>query len=976
MHRSPLKNLTISTKYASKLGNTTFGISRYIKETDLLKQSEKATIRFPTNFCNNRLYHCKTSVYGFNASLQKRRAEEALDPKSHGFEELPQQRAAQPNLHRFVDAYRRHGHKIANTNPVKPPCEEIPDILQPSHYMLDSSIEYNMKGVLFSENLNVSDSTSTVQDLAKVLQKTYCDSIALDTTCVDNQTEQDWLYQKFENLNEAKLSTEDKKSLATEMIKSQNFDNFLATKFSNVKRYGGEGAEGMMGFFTELLGPNALELGLEEIIIGMPHRGRLNLLTGMLQFPPVVMFRKMKGLPEFPPTQRGAGDVLSHLTSSVDLKQPNGSSLHVTMLPNPSHLEAVNPVAAGKVRARHMSQKIGDYSWDSHIKGVNDSSGLIGDNILCVQVHGDAAIAGQGINQEILAMSKLPHYAVGGSLHLVVDNQVGFTTPSERGKSSRYSSDIAYMVGAPVVHVNGDDPENVVKATRLALQYRMKFNKDVFVEIHCVRRWGHNELDDPTFTNPLLYTNVNARLSIPDDYLQKLNEEGCMTREEGQQIVKSHNDLLNADFQRIESYQPQRETLNSHWANLVSASHDKLMQWDTGLPADLLKYIGAKSVAHPSDLNLHSQLAKMHVDGRLKRLQAGAGLVWGDCEALALGSLLYQGFNVRISGQDVGRATFAHRHAMLIDQISNEMYIPLNDLDGDHVGNLEIANSPLSEEAVLGFEYGFSIENPKNFVIWEAQFGDFFNGAQIILDTFISNGESKWGLQSAITLLLPHGMDGAGPEHSSCRIERFLQMSDSSENSVDGDDVNWHIVNPTTAGQYFHLLRRQMIRNFRKPLVVVAPKILLRMSAASSTLNDMGPGTFFNPVLGDSKVVDRQKVKKVIFVSGKHYYALEKKIEEEKISDTAIIRIEQLCPFPVADLQNEISKYPNAKKFVWSQEEHRNMGAWSFIEPRFRNLVGVAPMYVGRSELCQPAVGVASVHRKEEQLVLDNTISA
>ena len=449
-----------------------------------------------------------------------------------------------------------------------------------------------------------------------------------------------------------------------------------------------------------------------------------------------------------------------------------------------------------------------------------------------------------------------------------------------------------------------------------------------------------------------------------------------MTKEEGDKIVEEHNRMLNDHFQTIESYQPKRENLKAQWATMAPAPHDKLMQWDTGLPSNILKYVGAKSVTNPANVNLHSQLAKMHVEGRLKRVQAGEGLLWGDCEALALGSLLYQGFNVRISGQDVGRATFAHRHAMLVDQISNEMFIPLNYLDGDHVGRLEIANSPLSEEAVLGFEYGFSVDNPKNLVIWEAQFGDFFNGAQIILDTFLSNGESKWGLQSAITILLPHGMDGAGPEHSSCRIERFLQMTDSKENGVDGDDVNWHVVNPSTAGQYFHLLRRQMIRNFRKPLVVVAPKILLRMGAASSNLNDLGPGTHFRPVLSDSKISDPKKVTKVVFVSGKHYYALAKKAEDENIVDTAFVRVEQLCPFPVADLQDEVAKYPNAKKFVWSQEEHRNMGAWTFVQPRFRNLVGVNLKYIGRSELCQPAVGVATVHRKEEQMILDDTFEA
>ena len=923
---------------------------------------------------SQRLYHCKTSVYGYNAILHQKRKDQNADPKEYGYEKIPHQRAAQPNLYRFVEAYRNHGHKIAQTNPVKAPESEVPSVLNPSNYLLDSSTNFTTDGILFTDESEVSPPPKSLKEITDFLKATYTGAMSLDATCIDNPVEKDWLFEKFESLNNLILNEEEKRQLAAEMLKSQTFDHFLATKFSNVKRYGGEGAEGMMGFFTEIFGTSAIDCGIKEVIIGMPHRGRLNLLTGMLKFPPVAMFRKMKGLPEFPPDQQGAGDVLSHLTSSVDLNQRNGN-LHVTMLPNPSHLEAVNPVAAGKVRGRHMSQGLGDYGWCSK-SSSSDLQSLVGDDILCVQVHGDAAIAGQGINQETLAMSSLPHYSVGGSLHLVVDNQVGFTTPSERGKSSRYSSDIAYIVGAPVIHVNGDTPENVVKATRLALLYRKHFSKDVFVEIHCVRKWGHNELDDPTFTNPLLYSNVHVRKNVPDEYLDQLSNEGCMTKEDGTKIVDEHNKMLNENFQIIESYQPKRENLRAQWSTMTEAPHDKLMQWDTGLSSSILKYVGAKSVTNPGDVNLHSQLAKMHVEGRLKRLQSGEGLLWGDCEALALGSLLYQGFNVRISGQDVGRATFAHRHAMLVDQASNEMFIPLNYLEGDHVGRLEIANSPLSEEAVLGFEYGFSVDNPKNLVIWEAQFGDFFNGAQIIFDTFLSNGESKWGLQSAITILLPHGMDGAGPEHSSCRIERFLQMTDSKESGIDGDNVNWNVVNPSTAGQYYHLLRRQMIRNFRKPLVVVAPKILLRMAAASSSLNDMGPGSYFCPVLSDPKVSDPRKVTKVVFVSGKHYYALSKKAEETNCTDTAFVRVEQLCPFPVADLQDQVAKYPNAKKFVWSQEEHRNMGAWTYVQPRFRNLVGVNLDYVGRSELCQPAVGVAMVHRKEEQMIIDNTFAA
>jgi len=400
---------------------------------------------------------------------------------------------------------------------------------------------------------------------------------------------------------------------------------------------------------------------------------------------------------------------------------------------------------------------------------------------------------------------------------------------------------------------------------------------------------------------------------------------------------------------------------------------ESLTQWDTGLPMDVLKYIGARSTLVPEDFNLHPQLQKTHVEARLKKLTSGNVIDWGLAEALAMGSLLYQGFNVRISGQDVGRATFSHRHGMLVDQETNEVYVPMNDLGVENQGRLEMANSPLSEEAVLAFEYGLSVDNPNNLVIWEAQFGDFFNGAQIILDTYVGSGESKWGLQTALTLLLPHGMDGAGPEHSSCRMERFLQNCDSLEDAPDGEDVNWHIVNPTTSAQYFHLLRRQMLRNFRKPLVVVAPKVLLRLSAASSDLSEMTPGTHFKPVIGDNKI-DPNAVRRVVFVSGKHYYAVAKHAEENNFEDTAIVRLEQLCPFPTKELQDEVSRYKHVKKFVWSQEEHQNSGAWSFVQPRFANLVGVHNLaYAGRVPLCQPAVGVGSVHQREVTHIIQET---
>ena len=549
------------------------------------------------------------------------------------------------------------------------------------------------------------------------------------------------------------------------------------------------------------------------------------------------MFRKMKGLPEFPPEQSGAGDVLSHLVASVDI-----DSVHVTMLPNPSHLEAVNPVAVGKTRGRHMTRGQGEYS----------EEGRMGDTALCVQIHGDAALAGQGINQETLQIANVPHYSVGGSLHLVINNQVGFTTPGDRGRSSRHCTDIAKQIGAPVIHVNGDHPEDVIRATQVAMEYRQQFRKDIFVNLICFRRWGHNELDDPTFTNPALYSVINSRRSVPDLYRDQLVSTGVMSESEVSEAVSAHMNMLNDHFKAMDSYTPVRSNLAGAWSGLKEATGD-LTTWDTGVGADVLKYVGSQSVKYPDSFNVHSHLKKHHIEGRIKKLEAGAGIDWGTAEALALGSLLYQGHNVRISGQDVGRATFSHRHAMLVDQDTNEIFIPFNSMEGGEGGKIEIANSILSEEAVMAFEYGMSVENPNNLIIWEAQFGDFFNGAQIILDTFVSSGESKWGLQSGLVMLLPHGMDGAGPEHSSCRVERFLQMSDSAESRADGDNVNWEVVHPTTAAQYFHLLRRQQVRNYRKPLVVVAPKTLLRLPAAASSLHDMAPGTSFQQVLPDTR---------------------------------------------------------------------------------------------------------------------------
>lgn len=898
-------------------------------------------------------YHTERGVYGYR-------------PKQLGGEhnESQRDRIAALNrdhgLARLVEAYRTHGHKAAKINPLlpqQPVVDSVPEI-----DMLAGAI----RGTLNTSGLrHFGKAQASVEDVQTYLEQVYCGHLSVETSQLASLEEREWFADRFEELKRQSFSPEERKRLAKLMLESQEFDHFLATKFATVKRYGGEGAESMMGFFYELFNQSA-HSGVTDIVIGMPHRGRLNLLTGLLKFPPELMFRKMRGLSEFPDTSPAIGDVLSHLTSSVELDLGAGHPLHVTMLPNPSHLEAINPVAQGKARARQQLRKEGDYS--------PEENAYPGDRVICLQVHGDGSFTGQGIVPETLTLSNLPHYRVGGSIHLIVNNQVGYTTPSDRGRSSLYCSDVGKMVNCAVIHVNGDDAEEVLRAARLAVDYQRQFRKDIILDLICYRQWGHNELDEPFFTNPAMYKIIRSRQSVPDSYSDQLISEGLMTEAERAEIKSSYYGMLNDKLSGMTLYSPPPTNLQGRWGDLVEPQA-RVTSWDTGVPAQLLQFIGAKSVDIPEEICLHSHLLKTHVQARLQKLEEGTKLDWSTAEALAFGSLLCQGFNIRISGQDVGRGTFSQRHAMVVCQETNDTYIPLNHISPQQTGFLEVCNSPLSEEAVLGFEYGMSIAQPKLLPIWEAQFGDFFNGAQIIFDTFISGGEAKWLLQCGMVILLPHGYDGAGPEHSSCRMERFLQMCNSKEEGVDGDNVNMAVVNPTTPAQYFHLLRRQMVRNFRKPLIVVGPKTLLRFSGAVSNLSELAPGTSFRPVLGDASV-PAESVQKVVLCSGKHYYALLKQRETSAAShDTALIRVEELCPFPLEALQQELRKYPNAKVFIWSQEEPQNMGPWSFVAPRFEKQLACKLQLVSRPALPAPAVGIGTLHHQQQEAILTATFS-
>lgn len=835
--------------------------------------------------------------------------------------------------------------------------------LEPSHYGLsegDTGTQYDLKGII-----NIGREKGTLAEIQEALRAMYTESLTAEFQHLNTLEEREWFANRYEELSNMEVSSQLKVTMAKLMLQSQAFDHFLASKFTTVKRYGGEGAESAMIFYDELF-RIAANTEVDDLIVCIAHRGRLNLLTNLMKFPPVDMFVKMKGRREFPEDVSGTGDVLSHLTSSVDLEY-DGGKVHATMLPNPSHLEAVNPVAVGKTRARMQSRRLGEYSLKEEVSDEEKR------RILCLQVHGDAAFAGQGVVAETFMLADAPHFTVGGSIHLIVNNQIGFTTDAERGRSSTYSSCVGKLIASPIIRVNGDYPEDVMKACQLAVEYRQKFGKDVIVDYVCYRRWGHNELDEPAFTQPAMYRVIRDRQSIPDIYAKKLADEGVIEEKDLQSFVSQWNAYLSEQMAKADNHVPEAKHLEQQWSGLVQAPN-QITHWDTGVPTDLLKFVGSKSVAVPESWNVHPTLKKTHIDRRLQKMQDGTGLDWATAEALAMGSLLRQGFNIRICGQDVGRGTFSHRHAMLVDQTNDAIYIPLNHMDDQQTDFLEVANSILSEEAVLGFEYGFSIESPKTLVIWEAQFGDFFNGAQIMVDTFITGGETKWLLQSGLVMLLPHGLDGAGPEHSSCRLERFLQMCDSKEDGIDGEDINFQLVNPTTPAQYFHLLRRQMVRSYRKPLVLAAPKVILRHPTATSDLSDMAPGTYFQPVLSDP-VAHPGSVRRVVFVCGKHAYPLEKERQSRGVDDMAIIRVESLCPFPSEELRKEIRKYPNAQDFVWSQEEHRNHGAWSFVAPRFEQVVGCKLRYVGREVHPTPATGVVEIHKQQAEQIVQATFS-
>ncbi|KAJ2396813.1 hypothetical protein GGI05_000948 [Coemansia sp. RSA 2603] len=744
----------------------------------------------------------------------------------------------------------------------------------------------------------------------------------------------------------------------------------MQKKFGQVKRYGLEGAESAIVALDELFSL-CNHSGITDAILGMPHRGRLNILVDLLKYPPRALFHKLQGNAEFPDDLPASGDVISHIASSPKLNYGCKQDLNVTMLHNPSHLEAVNPVVAGYGRAKQM------YLYDNN----TDPGCALGDRLIGIQIHGDAAFTGQGVIMETLGLSNLPHFSSGGTVHIIINNQIGYTTPATNARSTLYTSDIAKLVNAPVVHVNGDYPEEVARAVSIAFEYRKKFRKDVIIDLITFRRWGHNELDEPSFTQPQMYNIIRSRESIPKLYECKMEEENVVSKDDAQKTRANFGKYLEDELVASKDYQPEADHLKGKWSGLVMPTK-AVTTMDTGVDLNILRRIGEKSVAVDENIKIHPRLLKHHIQPRLKKLADGLSVDWATAEALAFGTLLNEGYNIRLCGQDVGRGTFSQRHAMFVCQDTENVCIPLNNI-GESQGKLEVANSNLSELAVLGFEYGVSIQSPNILPIWEAQFGDFNNTAQVIIDTYISSGETKWLRQSGLVMLLPHGYDGAGPEHSSSRIERFLQLCNTPMDMSDpgvSQNPNMHIAIPTTPAQIFHLLRRQIKRNYRKPLVVAGPKTLLRLSAATSALKDMAPGTSFQPIISDNLASNPDKVKKIVFVSGKLYYDLAKTYIEDSAridSQIAIFRLEEVCPFPRQELASEMSRFPNATQFVWCQEETMNAGVYSFVQPRLQSMLpkGYVLKYIGREPLAAPVTGISRVYKSEQAKVIKDALA-
>ncbi len=853
----------------------------------------------------------------------------------------------------LVRSYRQRGHLIANLDPLELRKIEYLDELHPESYGFIKS-DYNKK--IYLDGI-ANRNYSTIKEILSFLRKTYCGKIGYEYMHISNPTERKWFRDRVEkDENALQFTKNGKEAILNKIIQAEGFEKFLNTKYVGTKRFGLDGAESLIPALEQIIKIGS-QNNVKEVKIGMSHRGRLNVLANVLQKSYKRIFNEFAGEIDSSSDDDSAGDVKYHLGASSD-RVFDGNSVHVSLTDNPSHLEAVNPVVLGQTRAKQFFHN------DKERKKV-----------IPILIHGDASFAGQGIVAECFAMSGLPGHNTGGTIHFIINNQIGFTTSPRFARSSPHPSDVAKMVDSPIIHANGDDPESVVYAARIAGEFRLKFNRDVVVDLVCYRRFGHNEGDEPSFTQPLMYKKIKSHPSTVKIYGNKLVNEKTILSEDLNNQIKKFKDLLDDQYKNAKNYKPKIEWFEGTWSRYKPRrGQDK--RGDSGYSTTKLLEISDKIHSLSPELNIHKTIVKIF-EARKNSMNKGNGIDWSTAEALAFGSLLEEGYPVRLVGQDSGRGTFSQRHSVLRNQIDNSRYIPLNNIS-EKQKNFEIVDSFLSELAVLGFEYGYSLVEPNTLTIWEAQFGDFANGAQVIIDQFISSGERKWLRASGLVLLLPHGFEGQGPEHSSARLERFLQLCSND---------NMQVMNCTTPANYFHALRRQMHRDFRKPLVIMTPKSLLRNKYCVSQIDDFSKKNSFHRVLWDHsmdpktkgfiKLKKNNEIKKVILCSGKIYFDLLSEREKLKKDDVILFRIEQLYPFPAKSLVKEIKPFAQNAKFYWCQEEPKNMGAWllvrdyiqwtlDYIKAKNREI-----SYIGRNPDATPATGYAKRHLAQQKEIID-----
>jgi 2-oxoglutarate dehydrogenase E1 component len=855
--------------------------------------------------------------------------------------ELGRKRTA---VQQLIAAYRNVGARWADLDPLKRTERPVIPELDPSFYgFSDADLEtvFNTSNTFFGKD------TMSLRDLLNALRETYCGTIGVEYMYTTDQNQKRWWQQKLESIrSKPSFSADKKRQILDRLTAAEGLERFLHTKYVGQKRFSLEGGESFIAAMDELI-QQAGAKGIQEIVIGMAHRGRLNVLVNTLGKMPGDLFAEFD---HTAPEDLPSGDVKYHQGFSSDVSTPGGP-VHLSLAFNPSHLEIVNPVVEGSVRAR-----------------MDRRDDPRGSQVLPVLVHGDAAFGGQGVNQETLALAQTRGYTTGGTVHLIINNQIGFTTSDPRDmRSSAFCTDIVKMVEAPVLHVNGDDPEAVVLATQMALEFRMEFRQDVVIDITCFRKLGHNEQDTPSLTQPLMYKKIAAHPGTRKLYADKLAAQG-LGATLGDDMARAYRSAMDAGKHTVD---PVLTNFKSKYS--VDWSPFLGKKWtdagDTAIPLTEWKRLAEKLTTLPTNITPH-QLVKKVYDDRAAMGRGEINVDWGMGEHMAFASLVASGYPVRLSGEDCGRGTFTHRHAVIHDQSREKWdtgtYVPLQNV-ADNQAPFVVIDSILSEEAVLGFEYGYASNDPNTLVIWEAQFGDFANGAQVVIDQFIASGEVKWGRVNGITLMLPHGYEGQGPEHSSARLERFMQLA---------ADTNMQIVQPTTASQIFHVLRRQMVRNLRKPLVIMTPKSLLRNKDATSPLSEFIKGGF-QTVIPENKELKAEKVKRVIACSGKVYYDLAKKREEKGADDVAILRVEQLYPFPHKAFAAELKKYPNATEIVWAQDEPQNQGAWFFVQHYLHeNMVeGQRLGYAGRAASASPAVGYSHLHQEQQKALVDGAFA-